>query len=187
MAIINRYVHKPWHKPCHKPSPKFEVYWIGPPQWDDENPTPHLWPVGWDGLLLGLQKRNWTWEYITISELCIYIFFSHEALSCCHVYLYICILIYTCILYIYTVYIYIYVYYTYFNRIVFPLPPTCPWWTPFEPLIPWPTEHRNDGHQRRAWAEANEAPAQAEAAGTSKVRWKWWFTGDLPIENGDFP
>ena len=89
MAIINRYVHKPWHKPCHKPSPKFEVYWIGPPQWDDENPTPHLWPVGWDGLLLGLQKRNWTWEYITISELCIYFFFSHEALSCCHVYLYI--------------------------------------------------------------------------------------------------
>ena len=136
-------------------------------------------------------KKEIELESILLSRNYVYIFFfsswGTKLLSCIYLYIYIYMYINIYMYIIYILCIYIYVYYTYFNRIVFPLPPTCPWWTPFEPLIPWPTEHRNDGHQRRAWAEANEAPAQAEAAGTSKVRWKWWFTGDLPIENGDFP
>ena len=150
---------------------------IGPPQWDDENPTPHLWPVGWDGLLLGLQIRNWNWEFFLLSRNYIYmyiiVFFSWgtKLLSCILIYIYVYIYI-LCIYIIYIIHILIELYSPCLLHV---------------PLIPWPTEHRNDGHQRRAWAEANEAPAQAEAAGTSKVPWKWWFIGDLPIENGDFP
>ena len=109
MAIINRYVHKPWHKPCHKPSPKFEVYWIGPPQWDDENPTPIC------GRLVGMvyfwvYKKEIELESILLSRNYVYIFFfswGTKLLSC--IFIYICILIYTCILYIYCVYIYMYI------------------------------------------------------------------------------
>ena len=64
---------------------------IGPPQWDDDEDPPSV--AGWLGwFTLGFTKKKLKLRhFLTISELYIYVYmyiivFSHEALSCCHVY-----------------------------------------------------------------------------------------------------